>query len=242
MTVTSGQRWLPLLKNYVQDSSLAKTCAVLLTSHWGSSAAFLTWKASATKPSHLLFQLAVNLPRTEGTGAGLWPTATTRHRETSPEHWLERREKFQRGESNFNPGLQLETAAMMWPTPNASDSNTANMKDDHDVKRGYLRGVVKMWPTPTASDHKGSGPTVIRKDGKNRLNDRLDYATEQRQQGSGQLNPTWVEWLMGYPEDGMERVSVGVKDRAARLRALGNSVVPQVAEQIFRAILEGWDQ
>ncbi len=35
-----------------------------------------------------------------------------------------------------------------------------------------------MWPTPTASDHKGSGPTVVRKDGKLR-NDRLDYAVEQ---------------------------------------------------------------
>lgn len=35
------------------------------------------------------------------------------------------------------------------------------------------------WPTPTANDCKGSGPTVIRKDGKDRTFDRLDYATEQ---------------------------------------------------------------
>jgi len=35
------------------------------------------------------------------------------------------------------------------------------------------------WPTPTANDYKGSGPTVIRKDGKDRTFDRLDYATEQ---------------------------------------------------------------
>lgn len=44
-------------------------------------------------------------------------------------------------------------------------------------------------------------------------------------------------WENGEPE-GMERMSVGVKDRAARLKALGNSILPQVAEQIFRAILE----
>ena len=35
-----------------------------------------------------------------------------------------------------------------------------------------------LWPTPTASAHRGSGPTVVRKDGKIR-NDRLDYAVEQ---------------------------------------------------------------
>ena len=49
-----------------------------------------------------------------------------------------------------------------------------------------------LWPTPTASDHKGSGPTVVRKDGKLR-NDRLDYAVEQfwptpnaREKGGGE--------------------------------------------------------
>ena len=35
------------------------------------------------------------------------------------------------------------------------------------------------WPTPTANDFRGSGVTVIRKDGKDRTFDRLDYATEQ---------------------------------------------------------------
>jgi len=29
-----------------------------------------------------------------------------------------------------------------WPTPNSCDSNTANMKDNHDVDRRYLRGVA----------------------------------------------------------------------------------------------------
>ena len=126
MTVTSGRKWLGLLQSYGLHGSLARTCEDLLTNQWASSAAFLTWKASGIKPSHLLFQLAPSMPRTDATGSG-------------------------------------------W------------------------------WPTPTASDHKGSGRTIIRKDGKNRLNDRLDYATEQREPNGGQLNPTWVEWLMGFP-------------------------------------------
>lgn len=43
---------------------------------------------------------------------------------------------------------------------------------------------LKGWATPTANDFKGSGPTVIRKDGKDRTYDRLDYAAEQ-----GLINP-----------------------------------------------------
>lgn len=66
-----------------------------------------------------------------------------------------------------------------------------------------------LWPTPTMNDFKGSG-----KNGK--LRDRLDYATErgatklkvfptaqvatgQDKPIGGQLNPNWVEWLMGWP-------------------------------------------
>tara|TARA_R110002020_G_scaffold251832_1_gene465629 strand:+ start:197 stop:1408 length:1212 start_codon:yes stop_codon:yes gene_type:complete len=45
-------------------------------------------------------------------------------------------------------------------------------------------------------------------------------------------------WENGEPE-GMQRVSIGVKDRASRLKTLGNAVVPQVVEQIGKAILEG---
>ena len=53
------------------------------------------------------------------------------------------------------------------------------------------------WPTPTSSMHKGSGSTIIRKDGKDRRKDRIDYAVETT---SGTLNPNWIEWTMGYPK------------------------------------------
>ena len=78
MTVTSGQRWLPLLKNYGLDGSLAKMCEALLTNHWASNAACLIWKASGIKPSHLLLQLAASVSRTDATGFGLWPTPKAR--------------------------------------------------------------------------------------------------------------------------------------------------------------------
>lgn len=58
-----------------------------------------------------------------------------------------------------------------------------------------------MWPTPTKRDHKDSpGMVAQRKDGKSRLDTlpRVVFRQEQTKIG-GQLNPVWVEWLMGWP-------------------------------------------
>jgi hypothetical protein len=61
-----------------------------------------------------------------------------------------------------------------------------------------LATYVKKWPTPTASAYKGSGPAALtRKSGKSRENDRLDHKVMATD--GGQLNPMWVEWLMGWP-------------------------------------------
>lgn len=57
---------------------------------------------------------------------------------------------------------------------------------------------MPAWPTPVASMAKGSSPkALIRKSGADRSNDRLDHAVMALH--GGHLNPTWVEWLMGWP-------------------------------------------
>lgn len=45
-------------------------------------------------------------------------------------------------------------------------------------------------------------------------------------------------WLDGTWEDGIPRVTTGEKNRVQKLKALGNAVVPQVVEEIGRAIME----
>jgi hypothetical protein len=76
--------------------------------------------------------------------------------------------------------------------------NIANRRFD---KFPNLESVVarSLWPTPTASMSKGSSPAALtRKNGKDRSRDRLDHFL-QATEGSGHLNPQFVEWLMGYP-------------------------------------------
>ena len=104
-----------------------------------------------------------------------------------------------------------ESASGLWPTPSKSDpmleSMTRSAKDPHVTKNGTVRngpsnlglpGMVRLWPTPTATMFKGSSPAALtRKDGQDRSNDRLDHAVMASD--GGQLNPTWVEWLMGFP-------------------------------------------
>lgn len=103
------------------------------------------------------------------------------------------------------------------PTPVASDGTTGSLigKNDsfYETKTGMPRKVnqngkdgsvglgrlVKMWPTPQASDNRDRGnmsnPSIQRRVaiGKQIM---LSQSVDPN---SGQLNPTWVEWLMGWP-------------------------------------------
>ena len=49
--------------------------------------------------------------------------------------------------------------------------------------------AAKMWPTPIATDWKNRGCKDYRKNRELQLQTAVD----------GQLNPDWVEWMMGFP-------------------------------------------
>lgn len=86
-----------------------------------------------------------------------------------------------------------EQECSLWPTPTARDHKGANSMEhlkqpkepgnQHHV--GQLANAVKLYTTPCAADATGSTG------GANHRSLRTDVA--------GQLNPMWVEWLMGFP-------------------------------------------
>lgn len=122
---------------------------------------------------------------------------------------------------------------------------------------------VKNWPTPAARDSKGSNSAKHLSTGHhiNQLANKVKLNKTE-----GQLNADWVELLMGLPigwtdidvaNEDIEswtgwpaainveqyayeppRVIVGQKNRAKRLKALGNGCVPQQVYLVFAAIVE----
>jgi hypothetical protein len=105
------------------------------------------------------------------------------------------------GKWNSRGEPKLSAEVKLWPTPTASlGSKGGRITPRKGREGGTLIEAVssRMWPTPCASASKGSSPAALtRKSGKDRSNDRIDHAVMASD--GGQLNPEWVEWLMGWP-------------------------------------------
>ena len=88
-----------------------------------------------------------------------------------------------------------------WPTPTCADAFTDKLKSSQQ-QEGSMHSVnlsqaVKMWPTPTSRDFKGPvkvGKRITSSGKEQNYGEQLPNAV-----GGGQLNPDWVEWLMGWP-------------------------------------------
>ena len=220
MTVISGQKCLELYRKSGPLGSLAKT--LLGSSIWHSTKCYLTWKASATPAKRLLFRLAPSTPRTGGSASPLWATPNTMDYlpQRSPESLKRQAETSRKGRSrpaNLREQVCEETVRM-WPTPRASDGEKrGNISDD---PRNGLPSAV-LWPTPTAAQCGMTAKTGGRPLEKSTHLSTQVYLAEKlwttptaadsqgttggrnsrslRTDVGGQLNPAWVEWLMGFP-------------------------------------------
>jgi len=92
------------------------------------------------------------------------------------------------------PSLETMARHVMWPTLIASDhkGSLGEYRGDGRPGKRNLAKAVKMWPTPRAMEIVTG---INAQDG-----DGLTSAvTGKRGKAGGALNPTWVEWLMGWP-------------------------------------------
>ena len=149
--------------------------------------------------------------------------------------------------------------AEMFPTPRAADAEKGTRSPEgamKEISRGHgidLPSHAQIFPTPTVCGNNN------RKGASGKSGDGLATFAKREAGAIGGLNPEWVGWLMGFPahwtdldrkdqcvkevgqnhwgiEPGIPRTVKRAKNRKARLRALGNAVVPAQAYPIFKAI------
>ena len=192
---------------------MEKMSKVLLTSKtaWSSRLCALTWKEKDTKSGRSIFQLQVSALPTEEKESGLWLTPSASVIANRSKKAMEHRIKYRKsiGRTTVPPGSLAEqvqygkpTTDMMWPTPRACDLEGGVVKNVELKNKSFSRvnkkgvrfgvklkdavhKVAQMWPTPREFMYKDS--KIDR--GKSNLGEVV----------GGTLNPTWVEWLMGYP-------------------------------------------
>ncbi len=216
MTVTSGPKseesyaklnrngsWVRMCRGYAQaslDGSLVEFCE--------------TWPKWGIVSDGVAGRLPILEPPTTGNECSLLPTPDTCPE--APNNNANRiyypKNLLQAARDNYTPPN--------WPTPRANERG--GYQRDRGMKgkeRPTLTGAVRLWPTPMCPTHHnigtmqewgGSGnkirkllPTVSARDHRSGKGsqERQGHAPPLTDIAGGLLNPTWVEWLMGFPEE-----------------------------------------
>jgi hypothetical protein len=191
----SGRKLPDSFATYDPDGCCWRTFQGSLLEAWETFSAI--WPRAGMTRSGTAYRRLPSAPLTAATGSGLWPTP--------------RAEERQQHNSRDN-GMALSRAVRMWPTPmtiNRTSDKAKFGRPTSGAQRGGpsfgLQDAVEMaargmWPTPTASMHDADTMERQRYSGQERGRVREQTGQPHRGEGhSGALNPTWVEWLMGFP-------------------------------------------
>jgi hypothetical protein len=176
--------------NYDPATSSWRTSQLCLDGEWSEFSE--TWPRAGMTRSGRAYELPTLVPHTEENESGFVPTP----------------------EASNTKAVALRTNGRppknyLWPTPTASEDMAECMKraenmDGHNKHSLPLSRAVRLWPTPSAREVRNGwqdreGETKGTQESLSTIVMReLGRKTSEPCTG-GQLNPTWVEWLMGYP-------------------------------------------
>ena len=202
----SGQTPLESFGKWDPDSCCWRTYqASLLTGMqepWSGN-----WPKSGMTACGTAYRLWPSVPRTSVGGGGALPTPDANRSSYAGNGYGQNlRQMAKTGawptpkahehmDRNVRGNLTLNGAAKLWPTPQSHDQGMGDPTrvGRFGTKHGdrNLNDEVLMWPTPTARDRRSFNGAVPPPH--HRGSDCLVT------QVGGQLNPRWVEWLMGLP-------------------------------------------
>jgi hypothetical protein len=186
----SGQPCGTPFAHYDPDTSSWRTSQQSLFEDLTSSPQ--TWPRSGMTSNGTAYQRQPSAPLTAATDGGAWPTPVRSDSGGSTGWGL-------RNVVNGRPAWGHDK----WPTPRASDADKGGRGDLLAMVRTGKPSGRKHWPTPTSWLGRRNShtfiPSKLRHDGASvELTDAIGQ--DQPETVGGQLNPTWVEWLMGFPD------------------------------------------
>ena len=156
-----------------------------------------TWPRSGLMRSGTAFQLPPLVPLIAGIDFGSWPTPTV----SSGAQVAWDPTQGQTGGTTLEGAVRW--AEGLWPTPRSTDGSHGGRVTPRKSREGgnLVEAVsARYWPTPTRSDWQKR-----RKTERWAGNDLVSQvALSEGLGGLGSLNPTWVEWLMGFPPNWTE--------------------------------------
>lgn len=169
----SGVRWRELSVKYDQDLSSWRTHQCLFQEVLEESS--LTLPRWGLMQNGELSERTTPQHLTSETESGCWPTpSANNYEQTDVDKLLERRERIKSQGINGNGfGLTLANAVQIQER--------------------------KTWATPRTSDYKSCGPVGSKSHHHMTEKQYLCAQVKEEDQPTGHLNPTWVEWLMGWP-------------------------------------------
>jgi hypothetical protein len=174
-----GEKWRASFTKYNPDSHSWKTHQYSLLEDLEP---FLeTWPQWGLMRNGECWEQQTLAQITKGTESGLLPTPTMQ------------------GLNGGSNSRKSSIAKGTWPTPRSCSAMAATISPEaawNEKRKANLETIVgqRMWPSPKTRDWK---------DGKtegtsNRQSPDLGKVVGQSKT-TGSLNPTWVEWLMGWP-------------------------------------------
>ena len=201
-----GEKWRGSFVKYDPDSSLWRThqCSLL-----GDLEPFSeTWPQWGLMRNGECWEQRTLEQTIRGTGYGLEPNGVDNFHTPNTTGL----------DGGSNSRRALKNRQQNWPTPTSTDymgakQNGIESRNGRYVRTSLTTGVKfgakltdavnlevkKKFPTPKLSDYKDRGnmsnPSIQRRAAKGKQMDLSMVAHPT----SGQLNPTWVEWLMGWP-------------------------------------------
>lgn len=163
---------------YDHDTSSWKTSQGSLLQEWETYSE--TWPKAGLMRNGKAYLQPLLVPRTYGGESSSWPTPAA-------------------NEPGFDPFSRN-------PVDKHGEPSLVRMRHRYDSQTGRLmqKGlsqVTRMWPTPKHHDGTGGARSP---DSSRRSPDLRDVVVnkggrDKNGKPLGQLNPTWVEWLMGFP-------------------------------------------